>query len=289
MRETRPIGGFTDQDRSRDHESLTAEWRASNAPFTGDVAVRRDMFNRFKDATSSAHRCSPSSAAAFRSPAPTPKGSRSRPSSISTAFSPAISWEIRRLSRKARADSKQSLRYRRGTFGASLTGYRQRLHDEIVDDVDSTTFVLNTVNRDSIASDRASKPRSTGSSATSCGSQRQLCLPPRDPAGPTGASVDRAAPAQAQRSIAAGRRSADSPTARRSLMSATSRQSRRLPVRSVALGSYWLAGRAHCLCDQARGRAVRARVEPVRPATIRTRSAIAPSGARLCGGAADGR
>ncbi len=28
------------------------EWRASDRAFTGDVAVRRDMFNRFKDATS---------------------------------------------------------------------------------------------------------------------------------------------------------------------------------------------------------------------------------------------
>ena len=45
-------GGFTDQDRTRDHNAVTAEWRASTRRFTGDIAVRRDMFNRFKDATS---------------------------------------------------------------------------------------------------------------------------------------------------------------------------------------------------------------------------------------------
>src|SRR4029079_9528441 len=45
-------GGFSDQDRSRNHEALTFEWRGDTRAVTGDVAIRRDMFNRFKDATS---------------------------------------------------------------------------------------------------------------------------------------------------------------------------------------------------------------------------------------------
>ena len=45
-------GGFTDQDRLRDHNAITGEWRASTPALTGDFAVRRDMFNGFKDATS---------------------------------------------------------------------------------------------------------------------------------------------------------------------------------------------------------------------------------------------
>ena len=49
---TRPFGGFTNQDRTRRHESITAEWRGDARPITGDVAVRRDIFNRFQDATS---------------------------------------------------------------------------------------------------------------------------------------------------------------------------------------------------------------------------------------------
>jgi len=40
-----------------------------------------------------------------------------------------------------------SLRFRRGPFDASLTGYRQRLHDEIVDVFDSNTFLFSTANR----------------------------------------------------------------------------------------------------------------------------------------------
>jgi vitamin B12 transporter len=39
-------------------------------------------------------------------------------------------------------------RYRRGSLAASLTGYRQRLHDEIVDIGDLVTFLRTTVNRD---------------------------------------------------------------------------------------------------------------------------------------------
>src|SRR4029079_12569776 len=45
-------GGFSDQDRSRNHEALTFEWRGETRAVTGDVAIRRDMLNRFKDATS---------------------------------------------------------------------------------------------------------------------------------------------------------------------------------------------------------------------------------------------
>jgi vitamin B12 transporter len=40
------------------------------------------------------------------------------------------------------------LRFRRATVQASLTGYRQRLHDEIVDVFDPVTFLSSTENRD---------------------------------------------------------------------------------------------------------------------------------------------
>ncbi|MCA1652834.1 MAG: TonB-dependent receptor, partial [Sphingomonadales bacterium] len=44
-------GGSSNQDRTRRHRSVTAEWRAQWRLLTGDVAVRRDLFNRFRDAT----------------------------------------------------------------------------------------------------------------------------------------------------------------------------------------------------------------------------------------------
>ena len=45
-------GGLSNQDRSRNHDALTFEWRGEAKALTGDLAVRRDIFNRFKDATS---------------------------------------------------------------------------------------------------------------------------------------------------------------------------------------------------------------------------------------------
>src|SRR5262249_33717412 len=44
-----------------------------------------------------------------------------------------------------------SVRYRRGAFDASLTGYRQRLSDEIVDVSDPVTFLQTTVNRAAVS------------------------------------------------------------------------------------------------------------------------------------------
>ena len=45
-------GGFTDQDRTRGHQGFTAEWRGERGGWNGGLAIRRDRFNRFKDATS---------------------------------------------------------------------------------------------------------------------------------------------------------------------------------------------------------------------------------------------
>jgi vitamin B12 transporter len=45
------FGGFTNQDRRRDQASLTAEWRGEAGPLVGTVALRRDRFSDFADAT----------------------------------------------------------------------------------------------------------------------------------------------------------------------------------------------------------------------------------------------
>ena len=46
------FGGASPQDRSRRHDAITLEWRADFADrVVTDVAVRRDRFDRFKDAT----------------------------------------------------------------------------------------------------------------------------------------------------------------------------------------------------------------------------------------------
>ena len=100
------FGGFTNQDRTRRHESITAEWR-------GDAKAidRRRRGPPRHVSTASAMRpasalpCSDRSAADFRSPVPMHKALRSRPSSTCTGSSPAISSAIPISGRKARAGS----------------------------------------------------------------------------------------------------------------------------------------------------------------------------------------
>ena len=78
--------------------------------------------------------------------APMRRASPSRPSSTSMASFQIISLAIRRLSRRARAGSRVRIRFRRSRVAASLTAYRQRLHDEIVDTFDFATFLSSTAN-----------------------------------------------------------------------------------------------------------------------------------------------
>ena len=141
------FGAFTDQDRSRSHSAVTAEWRATADRFTGDVAVRRDMFNRFKDATT-----------VRASLLANLGGGVSLTGSYAEGISPPTFFDLYgffpgdfvgnpSLKPESSRGLEASVRYRRGAFDASLTGYRQRLHDEIVDISDPVTFLLTTENR----------------------------------------------------------------------------------------------------------------------------------------------
>ena len=70
----RLFGGLADQDSHRRHVAITGEWKADIAAFAADVAVRRDFFSQFKDATALALPFWSASAAASRLPALTAKG-----------------------------------------------------------------------------------------------------------------------------------------------------------------------------------------------------------------------
>jgi vitamin B12 transporter len=136
----------TDQDRNRTHNALTGEWRASAGRLSGDVALRRDFFNRFKDATSLR-----ASALAAVGGGFSLAGSYAQGIAQPTFFdlygtfpnnfigNPNLKAEISR-------GFEVSVRFRRRTVEASLTAYRQRLHDEIVDVFDPVTFVQTTAN-----------------------------------------------------------------------------------------------------------------------------------------------
>ena len=144
-------GGLTDQDRSRDHNALTAEWRASSSTLTGDVAVRRDMFNRFKDATSLRASLLARVGGGFSLTGAYSQGI-SQPTFFDLyGFFPGNFSGNPSLKPESSRGFETGLRYNRGAFDASLTGYRQQLRDEIVDVTDPATFLQTTVNRHSVS------------------------------------------------------------------------------------------------------------------------------------------
>jgi vitamin B12 transporter len=141
-------GGLTDQDRSRDHRAITAEWRASASALTGDLAIRHDMFNRFKDATSLRASALARVGGGFAVTASYAEGI-SQPTFFDLyGFFPGNFVGNPSLKPESSRGFETSLRYRQGPFGASLTAYRQRLRDEIVDVADPSTSLQTALNSD---------------------------------------------------------------------------------------------------------------------------------------------
>lgn len=141
----------TDQDRDRTHQGLTAEWRATDGGFTGDVAIRRDLFNRFKDTTT------------FRAAALADLGSGfSLAGSYAEGMAQPTFFDLYgtfpnnfvgnpNLKPETSRGFEGSLRFRRSKVSAALTAYRQRLHHEIVDVFDFATFLSTTENSSGVS------------------------------------------------------------------------------------------------------------------------------------------
>lgn len=139
--------GATDQQRNRNHNSLTVEWRARARAVTGDLAVRRDMFNRFRDATSLRASLLGELGHGLALTGAYAEGIAQPTFFDLYGFYPGSFAGNSSLRPESSRGFEVSLRYRRGPFQASVTGYRQRLHDEIVDVFDPATFLSSTANR----------------------------------------------------------------------------------------------------------------------------------------------
>jgi vitamin B12 transporter len=141
--------GATNQDRKRTSEAVIAQWRAELDPVVADVAVRRDLFSEFRDATTLRASALVRLGGGFALAGSYSEGI-AQPSFFdlfgffpgSFAGNPALKPESSR-------GHELSLRYRGGALAAALTGYRQRLHDEIVGVFDPVTFQSTTANRES--------------------------------------------------------------------------------------------------------------------------------------------
>lgn len=142
-------GGFTDQDRSRQHRSLTAEWKVDKVgPASFDLSVRHDMFNRFRDATSLRAGAMFELAYGFTLVANYGEGIAQPTFFDLYGFFPGSFIGNPDIKPERSRGGEISIRYAGAKVGAALTYYRQRLKDEIVDVFDSDTFLSSTVNAD---------------------------------------------------------------------------------------------------------------------------------------------
>ena len=125
-------GNNPNQDQSRHHESLTLEWRAADiGPVSGGVAVRHDIFSRFKDATSVRASLRADVGAGISVAASYGDGI-SQPSFFDLfGFSPDQFVGNPGLKPESSRGGEVSLRYAGDQLGGALTYFRQRLKDEI--------------------------------------------------------------------------------------------------------------------------------------------------------------
>jgi vitamin B12 transporter len=139
-------GGLSNQDRSRSHKALTFEWRAEARKVTADVAVRRDMFNRFKDATSLRASLLAEVGGGFSLAGSYGEGIAQPTFFDLYGFFPNNFAGNPTLKPESSRGFELSLRYRKGPVEAALAAYRQRLHDEIIDVFDGATGLFSTAN-----------------------------------------------------------------------------------------------------------------------------------------------
>ncbi|CAN5225292.1 TonB-dependent receptor [soil metagenome] len=145
------FGGATNQRQSRSHHAVTAEWRAEFEPIVADIALRHDSFSSFKDATTLRASALVNLAGGFSIAGSYSEGI-AQPSFFDLyGFFPGNFVGNPALEPESSRGFEASIRYRRGAFDVALTGYRQRLSDEIVDTFDPVTFVSSTINRDTLS------------------------------------------------------------------------------------------------------------------------------------------
>ena len=233
------FGGPTDQDRTRSHRSVTAEWRADTSRISADLAVRHDMFNRFRDATSARASLLGRLDGGFSLAGSYAEGIAQPTFFDLYGFTPNNFVGNPSLKPESSRGFEVTLRYYRGDLGASLTGYRQRLHDEIVNNA-TFTSVLNA----------AGSSRRSGLEATvdwTLGGQLRLSanyayLKATQPDSVTGLQV-----AEARRPNHSGSVALDGAAGRFTYGAALAYVGDRFdnrdtfPFDRVALGSYWLA------------------------------------------------
>jgi vitamin B12 transporter len=126
------FGGFTNQDRTRNHQSLTVEWRGDGlGPIDAGLAFRQDVFSRFKDATSVRASLKANLTRSVSIAANYGEGIAQPTFFDLYGFFPGSFVGNPGLKPESSRGGELSLRYSTDRLGGSLTYYRQRLKDEI--------------------------------------------------------------------------------------------------------------------------------------------------------------
>jgi vitamin B12 transporter len=141
-------GGASNQDRRRNHQAVTAEWRAELAPVIADLAIRHDVFSSFKNATTVRASALAGFGGGFSAAVSYSEGIAQPTFFDLYGFFPGTFVGNPSLKPESSHGFEASLRYRRGPLEVALTAYRQQLRDEIVDVFDPDTFLSSTVNRE---------------------------------------------------------------------------------------------------------------------------------------------
>ncbi|MDV3256704.1 MAG: TonB-dependent receptor [Sphingomonas sp.] len=143
------FGGFTEQDRSRAHHSIAAEWKwDSGGMIDAALAVRHDIFSRFRDATSLRASTRAELGGGWSLAASYGEGIAQPTFFDLYGFFPGSFVGNPGLKPETSRGGEISLRHSGRLFGGSLTYFRQRLSDEIIDEFDPQTFLSTTVNAD---------------------------------------------------------------------------------------------------------------------------------------------
>jgi vitamin B12 transporter len=142
------FGGFTNQRRTRDQSGLTAEYRGESGPFVATMALRRDSFSDFKDATSFRAGALIRISEGLKVAGNWGEGIAQPTFFDLYGFFPGSFVGNPALRPERSRGGELSLGWSNNVFRATATLWRQRLTDEIVDRFDSTTFMSSVVNAD---------------------------------------------------------------------------------------------------------------------------------------------
>jgi vitamin B12 transporter len=142
--------GIRDQDRSRRLNALVGEWRARWAPFLStDVAVRRDWFSAFADSTTVRATAIATPATGLRVHIAYGEGI-AQPSFYDLfGFFPGTFTGNPGLKPESSTGWEAGVRFQRGRTRLAITGFSNRLSDEIVGTFDPATSLAGTANASS--------------------------------------------------------------------------------------------------------------------------------------------